>query len=444
MATSPSSNGSTHTGPAAQTSARKGSRTIRAWHWLLLVCLIAAGGAYYYYYQQSGGALQQAGEGKKGSGKGGPNAPGRVMPVVAAPTRSKDVQVYLAALGSVTPLATVTVRSRVDGQLVQVLFREGQLVKAGDPLAEIDPRPYQVQLAQAEGQMAKDQALLKNAQADLERYRVLFEQDSVAKMQLDTQASLVRQYEATQKVDQAAIENAKLQLVYCHITAPVSGRLGLRQVDAGNIVRASDQNGLVVITQLQPIAVVFTIPEDNLPGIMKKLQAAQKLPVDAYDRAGKAKLASGVLMTADNQIDSTTGTLKLKAQFANSDLSLFPNQFVNVRMLVDVRRNAAVVPNAAIQRGTPGTFVYVVKSDNSVTVRKVALGPVDGDSIAIDSGLAPGDLVVVDGADRLREGARVELPGHDNASSSNGSPFKGRGGKGRRQGGDGAASAPAT
>jgi len=382
----------------------------RRWLWLIAIGLIAAGAVAYWYSLVPGAAPGEAAQrsGRPG-GPGGPNAAARATPVLAVPAKKGDVGVYLAGLGSVVPIASVSVRSRIDGQLMNVLFREGQLVRAGDLLAEIDPRPYKVQLDQAEGQMAKDQALLNNARIDAERYRVLFEQDSVAKQQLDTQLSLVRQYEGTVKVDQAAIDNARLQLIYSRITAPISGRLGLRQVDPGNIVRASDANGLVVITQLQPIGVVFTIPEDNLPPVMKKLRAGEKLAVDAYDRADKVKLASGSLLTVDNQIDPATGTVKLKAQFANEELSLFPNQFANVRMLLDVKHDATIVPSAAIQRGTPGTFVYLVKPDNTVTVRAVKLGPVQGDNVSIEAGLAPGEQVVVDGADKLREGAKIEL-----------------------------------
>ena len=375
------------------------------WFWLLAACLAAAGGAIWYYAPPVPGPTLQ-----KGPGRFGPNALGRVTPVLTALAKAEDINIYLSGLGSVTPLQTVTVKSRVDGQLMRVLFREGQMVNEGEVLAEIDPRPYQAQLNQAEGQLARDMALLKNAQIDFERYRTLYQQDSIAKQILDTQEALVRQYEGTVKADQGTIENARLQLSYCRITAPVGGRLGLRQVDAGNMVRAGDAGGLVVITQLQPISVIFSIPEDNVPRVMKKLQAGEKMPVDVYDRADKNRLAGGVLLTADNQIDSATGTVKLKAQFSNADFALFPNQFVNVRLLVDKQSKATVIPTASVQRGTQGTFAYVIRSDNTATVRPIKLGAPQGDNVAIESGVEPGERVVVDGADRLREGARVELP----------------------------------
>jgi multidrug efflux system membrane fusion protein len=342
------------------------------------------------------------------SGKSGFDT-GRPTPVVADVAKRSDVNLYLNGLGTILPLRTVTVRSRVDGELLKVHFTEGQMVKAGDLLAEIDPRPYEVMLMQAQGQMVKDQALLANSRIDLERYQTLFKQDSIAKQQVDTQAALVRQYEGQIRADQSAVDNARLQLVYARITAPISGRLGLRLVDPGNVVHASDASGLVVITQLEPVAAVFTVPQDNLPAIMRSLKAGGAVGVEAWDRENKVRLATGTLITVDNQIDPTTGTVKLKAEFANQDGSLFSNQFVNVRMLVETRKDQTVVPTAAVQRGAQGMYVYVVKEDNTVSVRPVKLGPTDGPIVEIDGGLQPGDRVVVDGVDRLREGAKVEL-----------------------------------
>jgi multidrug efflux system membrane fusion protein len=348
----------------------------------------------------------------KAKGKGGVD-PNRATPVLTDLAKTSDVNVYLGGLGTITPLRTVTVRSRVDGELMKVHFTEGQMVKEGELLAEIDPRPFQVQLMQAEGQMARDQALLANARIDLERYQTLFKQDSIAKQQVDTQAALVRQYEGAVLTDRSQIDNARLQITYSKVTAPIGGRLGLRQVDPGNVVRSSDANGLVVITQLQPVAAIFTIPQDSLPAVLKRLResASDKQPpvVEAWDRENRSRLASGTLITVDNQIDPTTGTVKLKAEFPNADGSLFANQFVNVRMVVEIRKEMTVVPAAAVQRGAQGMFVYVAKEDNTVTVRPVRVGPSEGPLTAIESGIAPGERVVVDGVDRLREGAKIEI-----------------------------------
>jgi multidrug efflux system membrane fusion protein len=371
-----------------------------------VVILVLAGAAFaYWYFKSSTQETRAAPPAAKGKGKGGFD-PNRATPVLADLARKSDVNIYLNGLGTILPLRTVTVRSRVEGELMKVHFTEGQVVKAGDLLAEIDPRPFQVQLMQAEGQMAKDQALLANARIDLDRYQTLFKQDSIAKQQVDTQAALVRQYEGAVRSDQSQIENARLQLDYARINAPIGGRLGLRLVDQGNVVRAGDANGLVVITQLQPVALVFTIPQDQLSLVLNKKDT--KLPVEAWDRENRNRIATGALITVDNQIDTGTGTVKLKAELPNSDGTLFPNQFVNARMLVETRKDMTVVPAAAVQRGAQGMFVYVVKDDSTVTVRPVKVGPADGPVTAIESGLEPGERVVVDGVDRLREGAKIE------------------------------------
>jgi multidrug efflux system membrane fusion protein len=370
----------------------------RWWIWLLAAVFVGIG-VYAHLTKAGGGKAPSPGQ------KALASPPG--LPVVTVAAKQGDIGIYLTGLGSVTPLNTVTVKTRVDGELMKVLFEEGQIVKSGSLLAEIDPRPFEVQLMQAEGQMARDEAQLKNARVDLERFELLAGEDSIAVQQVDNQKYLVRQLEGAIKVDQAQIDSAKLQLTYSRITAPISGRIGLRQVDPGNIVHASDTAGLAVITQLQPIAVIFPIPEDSLPLVLEKLKTGERLPVEAYDRDQRRKLATGHLLTVDNQIDPATGTVRLKAVFPNKDRGLFPNQFVNARLLLDIKRGTTIVPVAALQRSPQGTFVYLVRPDQTVTMRPVTAGPTERDNISIAEGLAPGDLVVVEGAERLREGSKV-------------------------------------
>jgi len=374
----------------------------RRWPWLLGLAAIVFAVSFFWM-------RTVAAQSTKSRATAGREAAARAVPVTGAVARIADLGVYLSGLGSVTPVKTVTVHTRVDGQLVNVAYKEGQLVREGDLLAEIDPRPFQVQLHQAEGQMARDVAQLQNARIDLERFRTLWAQDSIAKQQLDTQEFLIRQLEGTIKNDQGQIDSAKLNLIYCQITAPISGRVGLRLVDPGNIVHAADTNGLVVITQLQPITVIFPIPEDSLPQVLAGLKSGAHLRVEAYDRDLTHRLAVGSLLTVDNQIDPTTGTVKLRATFPNEGNELFPNQFVNARLLVDVRRGVIVVPAPAIQRGPQGTFVYVVKPDRTATIRPVTVGEIQEAEASIRTGLSAGEIVVVDGAERLREGVRVEL-----------------------------------
>ena len=373
----------------------------RQWLPILLVVLILAGaGGYIFWRIKAFAAIEDQRR---------QQAPPPVS-VLAEPAGKENMSAYLTGIGSVTPINTVTVKSRVDGQLMDVFFKEGQTVTRGMLLATIDPRPFQVQLIQAEGQMARDQELLKNARLDLSRYKTLWVQNSIPRQQLDTQDALVRQYEAAVKIDQGQIENAKLQLIYSRITAPVNGRVGLRQVDPGNMVHATDAGGLVVITQLQPISVIFSLPEDVIPQVVARLKHPGSFPsVEAYDRDMKEKLATGVLSTVDNQIDPTTGTVKLRAVFSNDHNELFPNQFVNVKLLIAVEHDAVIVPSSAIQRSPQGTFVYVVKPDKTVTMQPVTTGLIQGEKASITAGIKEGDLVVVDGTERLRNGSRVEL-----------------------------------
>lgn len=341
--------------------------------------------------------------GRKGGARGGTPS------VVLARVRNGDLDVWSDSLGTVTPLANVTIHSRVDGQLLRVLYKEGQRVHSGDLLAEIDPRPFQVTLDQALAQLARDRALLDNARTDLERYRDLAAHDAVPRQTLDTQTSLVAQYEATLRNDQAAIDSARLQLSFCRIEAPVDGQVGLRQIDPGNMVHAADATGLVTVAQMDPISVLFSLPQDQLPQIQKRLRSRLPVRLEAYDRSGATLLGKGSLASLDNQIDTTTGAIKLRGSFANRDGTLYPNQFVNLRVLLDTRQQVAIIPTAAIQRGADGPYVYVLNADQTVSVRKVVPGPADRSELAVESGLHEGEQVVIDGTDKLREGLPVKI-----------------------------------
>jgi multidrug efflux system membrane fusion protein len=385
------------------------TRKRKLWPWIALIVLAAA--AVWAWPRRTAWIAAASGSapGKTQSQGRGPGGPPRLVPVVASEVRRGDMPVYLDGLGSVTAFNTVTVRSRVDGELVNVAFQEGDFVKQGDLLAEIDPRPFNVQLELASAQKAHDEALLANARLDLDRYKTLVTQDAMPKQGLDTQVALVAQYEATVKADQAQIDNVKLQLVYSRIISPLTGRIGLRLVDRGNIVHATDTGGLAVVAQLQPIAVLFNIAEDSLPAVTEKMRGGAKLTVVAYDRELKRKLGAGTLLTIDNQIDQTSGTVRFKAVFENADLSLFPNQFVNARLLIDTKRQTLIVPAAAVQHSPASAFVYRVKKDNSVEVRNVTTGVTEADEVAVDRGLEPGDLVVIDGIDKLEQGSKVAV-----------------------------------
>jgi multidrug efflux system membrane fusion protein len=369
--------------------------------WLALLVLIVVIGIFQY----RNSAVNVGGRGKQQA------------PVVIAKVSTTDVPLYLNALGSVTPAYSVTVRTQINGQLMRVLFQEGQMVKAGDVLAEIDSRPYEAQLTQYEGQLARDQAQLANARIDLERYAKLWKQDSVSQQTLATQQALVKQLEGTIKVDEGLIQATKINLVYCRITSPIDGRIGLRSVDPGNYVQTSDTNGIAVVNTLNPVTVIFSIAEDSIPEVMEKIRSGETLVVEAYDRQQNKLLATGKLLTIDNQIDSSTGTVRLKAQFDNDKNALFPSQFVNIRLLVKTLRHAIVVPTAAIQNSARGTFAYVLNQD-TMTVKStpVVVGVTTDDTTTINSGLSVGQIVITEGTDKLTDGATVTLPGKTQAN----------------------------
>ncbi len=392
------SDAATHTG-----STRSG--WLRRWWPVPVVALLALLSAATWHLTKTDSSAAAAAV----KGARGPDANRPVPVATEAATIQPSFEVTLSALGTVIARNTVAVHARVDGQLVQVAFREGQMVHVGDLLAVIDPRPFQVTLDNASATLEKDKAHLANAEVDLERYRGLIADDSIPKQQYDNQVALVQQDKALVQADQAQVDNARLQLSFTRVTSPINGRVGLRQVDLGNLVHASDTNGLVVITQLQPIDIVFPIPQDRLPPVQRRIASGARMQVDAYDSDGRTLLSSGNLLTTDNQIDTATGTVKLKAEFANRDGSMFPNQFVNVRLHLDTIEQALTIPSAAVQRGAPGLYAYVVKPDSTVQIRPLKLGPTEGDRVQILDGLAANERVVVDGVDKLRDGAAVDL-----------------------------------
>jgi membrane fusion protein, multidrug efflux system len=373
----------------------------RWWLWFLIIAVLGYGG----WRWRGASASRQA---QSVGAVSGARSANLSVPVVVATAQRGDLPVYFNGLGSVAAINTVTVRSRVDGQLINVAFREGQFVRQGDLLAQIDPRPFQVQLEQAEGQLAKDQAQLHDAQVNYDRFSTLYKEGVISKQQLDTQQAQVGQLEGAIKADQGQIDNAKLQLTYSRITAPISGRIGLRLIDPGNIVHVNDPNGLLIITQLQPIAVLFSLPQDQLPEVYKKLRSGVPLMVEAFARDDTTKIGTGKLLTIDNQIDPSTGTYKLKAVFNNADNSLFPNQFVNMHLLVDSKRGLTVAPAVAIQRGPQGSYVYVIANGNTAKIRPVTVALLSGNTVGISAGLQPDETVVIDGQDKLQDGSKVE------------------------------------
>jgi multidrug efflux system membrane fusion protein len=389
-----------------------------------------------HFTSASGAAGSKAAAAGNANRKSGSRRAGRAISVSVAPVKRGDVSEYLNQLGTVTSLATATVHSQIAGQLMRLRFKEGQTVRAGDPLALIDPRPYQAQLSQYEGALDHDRALLENARLDLERYKTLIAQDSTSHQTYDTQAALVKEYEGTVKTDEAQVAATQLDLIYCNVVSPIGGRIGLRQVDVGNYVTPGDTNGLVIVAQIAPISVVFTVPEDDIPLIDKAMKDGG-IPVDAFDRAQTQKLASGTVDALDNQVDTTTGTVKLRALFANADGALFPNQFVNVQLLVGTRKNALIVPTSAIERGTSNSsFVYVVQPDSTAAMKTVKLGPSEGERVVVESGIEEGDEVVVDGADQLKDGQAITLASDTKTSAAE----PGKSGKGQHHHRDASAS----
>jgi membrane fusion protein, multidrug efflux system len=402
---SPALHPHSHTETSSTSPTRSRSRMRSVVRLILLMLVAVAAGAGWYYREQLRPLIAKVWP--KEATPGSP--PVRVVPVNAAPAVKRDMKLYLNGLGTVTPLKTVTIRSRVEGELKKVHFTEGQLVNEGDLLAEIDPRPFETQRDQAAGQLARDEATLKTAQITLERLQFLSKSEAVSAQDVDNQIAIVQQTEGILQTDRAMVANAELQLTYCKITSPITGVIGLRLVDIGNIVRANDPNGLAVVNQVQPIALVFTISQDDIPRVQKRMRETRELEVDSYNRDFTLKLASGRLLATDNQVDSTTGTLRLKAIFEKNEGTLFPNQFVNTRMLVEVKKDAIVVPSSAVQRGPSATYVYVLQADETVELRNVEVGPTEGAETAIEKGLSEGELVVTDGLDKLQPKAKVSL-----------------------------------
>jgi membrane fusion protein, multidrug efflux system len=411
-------------GPAQATKPRS------RWRFVLTIILIVLVVAGIVWWTRQGAAPQPGGGGRN-------SGPMSIVPEVVG---KGDIGVNINALGTVTSLATVTIRTQISGYLLKIDFTEGSEVKKGDLIAEIDPRPYEAALAQAKGQLARDEAMLKGAQVDLARYQGLAAQNAVPHQTLDTQIALVAQNQGTVEADKAAVKSAEVNLAYCRILSPLDGRVGIRQVDQGNYVTPGDTNGLVVITQLHPISVLFTVPEDNLQAISRRLQAGAILPATALDRSASTKIEDGTVQTFDSQIDPTTGTIRLRANFSNDARLLFPNQFVNIRLLLDTHKDVTTISTAGIQRGSPGTFVYLVNADSTVSVRPVKLGVTDGDRVEVLSGLTPGERVVIDGADKLRDGAKIVVRSETNPTQTSpgqtpAEPDKSGGGKRKRSDG---------